>query len=81
MYQLTCHHYPATEDNIQQIIDAAGQQPVVPSATLTPTADSESVPPNGVGQAADVSSILELCLVSFLPLAMGIIVVRRRINA
>ncbi len=72
---------PATADNIQQIITAAGQQPIVPNATFTPTAPSDVVQPEGSGQEDDVSSILELCLLSFLPLAMGIIVVKRRINS
>ncbi len=72
---------PATEDTIHQIIEAAGQQPVVPNATFTPTSASAIPPFEGAGQEDDVSSILELCLMSFLPLAMGIIVVKRRINS
>lgn len=71
---------PATEDNIQLIIEAAGQQPIIPNATFTPTPTSDIPPSEGLGQEDDVASILELCLMSFLPLAMGIIVVKRRIN-
>lgn len=72
---------PATEDNIQKIIEAAGQQPIVPNATFTPTAASNILPLEGAQPEDEVSSILELCLLSFLPLVMGIVVVKRRINS
>ncbi len=69
---------PATEENIQQVIAAVGQQPIVPNATPTPTVSpSEPMPFDESGQT-DLSGALEICLPSLLPILMGIVIVKRR---
>lgn len=69
---------PATEENIQQVINATGQPPIVPNSTLTPTpSPSEPMPFDESGQT-DLSGALEICLPSLLPILMGIVIVKRR---
>lgn len=73
----------ATEENIQQIIAAAGQAPTFPQDdTTTPIPPSEPTASGGdfEGESA-ATNVLEICLAGLLsPLLMGIVLVRRQVN-
>jgi hypothetical protein len=73
----------ATEENIQQIIAALGQEPTFPQdVTPTPTPAVEPSTSGGDLGGGDIpTDFLEFCLAGMLsPLLMGIVLVRRQVN-
>lgn len=71
---------PATEDTIQQIISSTGQQPFYPNATFTLHPAVPQPGPSGQSDPNDFSGFLELCLASFVPVLMSIVMIRRRVT-
>ncbi|MBI5928514.1 MAG: hypothetical protein HY862_04355 [Chloroflexi bacterium] len=70
---------PVTEENIQQIVAITGQEPIFPDVTLTPSPVPDA-PTSDSSERDDFSGLLQLCLAGFLPMFMGIVVVKRRAN-